>query len=272
MKKSTSTENTVSRIFKKFGLLTNTLEKEGVTFAHWQKPIDDIRARRNLAKYLKMGCPTVPNGTVTQPTLTEGEDLARLILGDDLITPEDIEANTGIRYTDEQKAHAAETIPTDLETLQAIKAGECMVIYPHHDMNLLEVRDLNNQLFYLKKDGWYSDDNEKFARTDKVRAGQWLIVRKTPVEGSTSKNWNEQSAMIKSGDRVPNAAEMSYAVTMYYKVRNVYLLKGIYVRTSSVDADRRRVCVGYFESDGLDVTDFWNDHRGSDLGVASARE
>lgn len=274
MSKSQPVTLTISKAFGLFGKLLRTHEDEGVTMAHWQKPINDIRARRNHAEYLKMGCPKVnPDGSVVQSTLPEGEDLARLILGDDLITPEDIEAKTGIRYTDEQKAHADATMPTDLETLQAIKAdGMMMVFGPSEDLSLLEVRDLDNQLFYLKKDGWYAESKHSFSRTDKVRGGQWLIIRKTPVDGLTSKNWSEQSAMIKSGDRVPNAAEMSYAVTMYYKVRNVYLLKGIYVRTSSVDADGRRVYVGDFDSDGLYVYDWYDSSLRSNIGVASARE
>lgn len=261
----TATVDTVAKFLR-------TMKKAEADFTG---PMQSVAQRRNLVAFLNAGCPKInfDEGSVVQSTLPEGEELARLILGDDLITPEDIEAKTGIRYTDEQKAHAIETMPTDLETLQKIKAdGMMMVFGPSEDLSLLEVRDLDNQLFYSKKDGWYAKDKEKFARTDKVRAGEWLIIRKTPVDGSTSKNWSEQSAMAKSGDRVPNAAEMSYAVTMYYKVRNVYLLKDIYVRTSSVDAGGRRVFVGHFGSGGLRVVHFWDGHRRSDLGVASARE
>lgn len=270
-----STTLKISKAFGLFGKLLRTHEDEGVTMAHWQKPIDDINARRNHAEYLKAGCPRIDfdKGTVVQSTLPESEGLARLILGDDLITPEDIEAKTGIRYTEQQKAHAVETMPTDLETLQAIKADGMMLIFgPSEDLSLLEVRDLDNRLFYSKKDGWYAKSKDSFSRTDKVRGGQWLIIRKTPVDESTSKNWSEQSAMIHQGDRFPNAAEVAYAVTTYKKVRNVYLLKGVYVRTSSVDAVGDRVCVGRFDSEGLDVDDYWAHGRDSRLGVASARE
>ena len=283
MSKSQPVTITISKAFGLFGKLLRTHEDEGVTMAHWQKPINDIRARRNHAEYLKMGCPKVnPDGTVTQPTLLEGEDFARLILGVDLITPEDIETKTGIRYTDEQKAHAAKTMPTSLETLQAIKAdGMMMVFGPSEDSTIINVRDFEgfSQLFYSKTGGWYAKDKEKFSRTDKVRGGQWLIIRKTPVDGSTSKNWSEQSAMIKSGDRVPNVAEMSYAVTLYYQVRNMYLLGNVVVRTSSVDAGGLRVIVGDFDSvglgvgsNGLDVDGYWDHDRHSFIGVASARE
>ena len=209
-----------------------------------------------------MGCPKIDSHTrsVTQPTLPEGEALARLILGDDLITPEDIESATGIRYTDEQKAHAAETMPTDLETLQAIKAdGMAMVFGPSEDMSLLEVRDLDNQLFCLEKDGWYAESKHSFSRTDKVRGGQWLIIRKTPVDESTSKNWSEQSAMIKLGDRVPNAAEMSYARHSFTRrCGDVYLLANactfalrLLTRTATTST------LSSFGSVGLLVNSWW---------------
>ena len=243
--------------------------------ADFTGPMQSVAQRRNLVAFLKAGCPKIDfdKGSVVQITLPEGEALARLILGDDLITPEDIESATGIRYTDEQKAHATETMP-DLEMLQAIKADGMMLVFgPPKDLNLLKVRDLDKQMFDLKKDGWYAQSEHSFSRTDKVRGGQWLIIRKTPVDRSTSKNWSEQSAMIKLGDRVPNAAEMSYALLIYQKVRDVYLLANVVVRTSSVDAYGYHVDVGGFRSPGTLLVNSWDSSsRVSLLGVASARE
>jgi len=230
---------------------------------------------RNFQVFVEAGFPKIDftKSAVVEFTLPEGEELARLILGDDFISVEEIVKAYGFQYTDAQLEHLARTLPTDMDTLQSTKADDCMLIPgPPSDMTLLGVRDLDNQLFCSKTGGWYSKDKEKFARTDLVKAGQWLIIRKSPIANSKSKNWDEQQDMIESGNRVPNAPEMSYAVTVYYKVRNVYLLGNVYVRTSSVDADGHHVSVGDFDSGDLRVCNYWHGTRDSDVGVSSARE
>ena len=59
-------------------------------------------ARRNLAAYSKMGCPKVNNnGETINPTLPDGEELAYLILGDDYLSPEDVQ---GIRLELQRRA------------------------------------------------------------------------------------------------------------------------------------------------------------------------
>ena len=273
MTKSTSTELTLSKIFRKFGLLTGTLENEGVTLADWQKPIDNTTARRNLAAFLKMGCPKVNNnGEIINPTLPDGEELARLILGDDYLSPEDVAKAYGWSYSDEQLANFANTLP-DFEELMWLRSnGYMLVATASTDMNLLQVRDLDNQLFYSKSEGWYAESQHTFSREDVVKAGGWLAIRKEPYPDSLNKTWADQEKLLAENERVPNAPEVSYAVTTYYKVRGVYLLKGVYVRTSSVDADGLRVGVGYFDSVGLRVSVCWAGHRLSGLGLSSARE
>lgn len=273
MTKSTSTELTLSKIFRKFGLLTGTLENEGVTLADWQKPIDNTTARRNLAAYLKLGCPKVnSNGKIVTPTLPDGEDLARLILGDDYLSPEDVAKTYGWTYSDDQLANFAETLP-DMETVLWLRSnGYMLVATPPTDTNLLQVRDLNNQLFYSKSGGWYAESKHTFSREDVVKAGQWLMVRKESYPNSRSKNWEDQRSLLSEVEHVPNAPEVSYAVTAYYKVRGVYLLKGVYVRTSSVDAFGNRVIVGFFDGFGFFVGGYWDDSRDGDVGVSSSRK
>jgi hypothetical protein len=273
MTKSTSTELTLSKIFRKFGLLTGTLENEGVTLVDWQKPIDNTTARRNLAAYLKMGCPKVnENGEIINPTLPNGEDLARLILGDDYLSPEDVAKAYGWSYQSEQLANFTNMLP-DFEELMWLRSnGYMLTATPPTDTNLLQVRDLDNQLFYSKSEGWYAESKHTFSREDVVKAGQWLAIRKEPYPDSRNKTWADQEALLAKNERVPNAPEVSYAVTAYYKVRGVYLLSGVYVRTSSVDAGGHRVSVGYFDSAGLSVDRCWDDLRDFDLGLSSARE
>ena len=246
--------------------------KEGVKPQHFRHATDNIAARRNLAEYLQMGCPKV-NGKLEVDTNQppEGHKLARLILGDDYITPEEVATAYGVSYTDEQLEHFADTLP-DTQTILWLRGNGYMLIAgPPTEMNLLEVRELENKLFYSKTEGWYAEEKQKFAQDDKVACGEWLAIRKEAVPNSFSKTWNEQKDLITEDEHVPNAPTVSYAVTTYYKVRGIYLLRGKYVRTSSVSADGNHVGVGRFDGGGLVVSDCWVDHRHGDLGVSSAR-
>lgn len=203
--------------------------------------------------------------------LPKGYALAKMILGDDFISPEEVSSVYGFSYSEDQLAQFASTLP-DEKTIQWLHTnGYMLVAGPATDQNLPGVRDLDNQLFYSKTEGWYAEDKHTFSRTDMVRGGQWLMLKKGDVPNSRSKNRNEQSKLVISPEHVPNAAEVSYGVIVYCKVRGVYLLPDFYVRTSSVDADGRRVSVGYFGGQGLFVVYFWDDDRIDDLGVSSAR-
>ena len=250
-----------------------TSEKEGVVWSHWQRIIDNRTARCNHAEYLKLGCPKVKgNGEVVTSQLPEGYDLARLILGDDFLSPEDMAKAYGWSYSDEQMANFANTLP-DFDTLMWLKStGSMLQATPPNNINLLHVRDLDNQLFYSKSEGWYAEGQHTFSREDVVKAGQWLMVRKEPYANSRKKTWDEQKNLLTDVEHVPNAPEVSYAVTAYYKVRDVYLLKGVYVRTSSVDADGGRVVVGNGGVDGLNVLRCYDGFRLDNLGVSSSRK
>lgn len=273
MSKSQPTERTYANVFGMFAKLTKTLFSEGVTTADWQKPIDNMTARRNLAAYLKMGCPKVnDNGEIVTPTLPAGEDLARLVLGDDYVSPEDVAKTYCWSYSGGQLANFANTLP-DFEELMWLRSnGYMLVATAPTDMNLLRVRDLDNQLFYSKSEGWYAESQHTFSRENVVKAGGWLAIRKEPYPDSRNKTWADQKKLLCENERVPNAPEVSYAVTTYHKVRDVYLLGNVWVRTSSVDADGNRVSVGNFDSVGLRVNRYWGGYPDSYLGMSSARE
>jgi len=249
------------------------LAKEGVGPDHINTPNNSVVKRRNLADYLKKGCPKVnDNGEVVTNQLPEGHELAHLILGDDYITAEEVATAYGVSYTDDQMEHFADTLP-DMQTILWLRAnGYMLVAGPSTELNLLEVRELDNKLFYSKTEGWYAENKHTFAREDKVACGEWLAIRKDEVPNSLRKTWKEQQDLITEVEHVPNASEVSYAVTAYFKVRGIYLFRGKYVRTSSVSADGLHVSVGGFGEGGLDVNDYYDDFRVDFIGVASARK
>ena len=273
MKTASHPNPTPSGVLGTVAKLIRLTEKEDVEWSHWQHPTNDVTARRNLAEYLQKGCPKVnDNGEVVTNQLPEGHELACLILGDDYITTEEVATAYGVSYTDEQLEHFADSLP-DTQTILWLRANGYMLIAgPPTEMNLLEVRELDNKLFYSKTEGWWSESNQTFSREDKVACGEWLAIRKDEVPNSFSKTWKEQQDLLSEVEHVPNAPEVSYAVTAYFKVRGIYLLRGKYIRTSSVSAGGGHVGVGGFDEGGLSVDHYWDDRRDDDLGVASARK
>ncbi|MDD3531408.1 MAG: hypothetical protein PHV99_02355 [Candidatus Pacebacteria bacterium] len=197
-------------------------------------------------------------------------DLARTILGKDFISPEDImKSRRGFIYTDDQLAQYGDTVPSQ-EVLEWCRDNDYMLVAgPNRPMSLLDVRDLKRDHFYSKEGGWYAE--QKFAENDKVDT-RWVMLRKGPVLNSTSKNWNEQQTLLSETEVTPNVAGVAWCVTTYKAVRNVYLLPGVYVRTSSLDSDGVRVSVGSFDARGLRVSGGWGGRRGDGLGLASSRK
>lgn len=195
--------------------------------------------------------------------------LAQSILGVDFVTPEDIMKASAVVYNKKQLVALHAAIPPE-DVLRWCKENNFVVIAaPPNPINLLNVRTLDNSLFYSKTGGWYSE--QKFASENKTGSG-WLMIRKDPVPKSTSKNWDEQNKLISGVERVPNSAEVSWLVTIYFKVRGIRLLENIYVRCSDLDSDGGRVDVGNFDARGLSVSDNWDDGRRGNLGLASARK
>ena len=270
--KTTSHPNpTPSGVLGTVAKLIRLTEKENVEWSHWQHPTNNVTARRNLAKYLQRGCPKMgDNGEVVQTRLPEGYELARLILGDDFLTPEEVAIAYGFSYSDEQLEHFANTLPDIRNIFRYRDEGFLLMPRPHREMNLLEVREFDNKLFSPEVEGWYSADNQTFSRDDKVVAGEWLAIRKEAGPNSFSKTGNGQQDLITEDKHVPNAPTASYAVTAYLKVRGIYLLCAQYVRTSSVSVDHHHVIVGYTKIGRLKIDHSDDDCRYGDVGILSA--
>ena len=50
------------------------------------------------------------------------------------------------------------------------------------DMNLLQVRDLDNQLFYSSRRVTGAESQHTFSREDVVKAGVWLVIQPEPYD------------------------------------------------------------------------------------------
>lgn len=191
---------------------------------------------------------------------------AREIMGKNFFGIEEAQKHFGVTPTKAQLGYLAE-IPFSEEVLTACKDTHVLVaVLP---MTILEVRGkVEKKLFYSHEDAWYN--NQAFAN-EKAELG-WHLIRKTPVENSTSKNWKEQQALLSKDEETPTASVLVYTIIGHFLATEERLFEKIYVRTSSLDSDGRRVLVGYFDSGGLYVYDWYDDDRFDYVGVSASRK
>ncbi len=195
---------------------------------------------------------------------TTSQKRAREIMGRNFFGVEEAVKHFGVNPTRQQLVALSE-IPFSEAVLEQSKDTHVLVaVFP---LSILEIRGkVDSKLFYDQS--WYN--KESFAK----ERGEvsWQLIRKTPVDDSTSKNWQEQQALIAKDDEVPSARVMVHTIIGYYLATGERLFEHIYVRTSSVVSGGSRVLVGVFGSGGLVVDLYWGDRRGDGLGVSSARK
>jgi hypothetical protein len=197
-------------------------------------------------------------------------EIVKSILGDNLITPLEVAKVYNISYSFKQIRYFAETIPLAEDLLWCRDNNAILVAGPHKPMSLLDLRELNPELFCNGSGGWYGDYDERFSRYDKT-AINWLMLRKIPVPGSIHKTWLEQCRLISSKERIPNIAETVWGIITYKKLRGVALLPTFFVRTSSVSSQGDHVHAGGFSIGGLYVDSVEDKNKNVKLGILTAR-
>jgi hypothetical protein len=194
---------------------------------------------------------------------TVSQKHAREIMGKNFFGIEKAIKHFGINPSRRQLAALSE-IPFSEAVLEQSK--DTHVLMAVFLLSILEIRGRDSKPFY--KQDWY--DKESFAK----ERGEviWQLVRKTPVDNSTSKNWQEQQVLLGKDDEVPTAQVMVYTIIGHFLATGERLFEKVYVRTSSVGSDGSHVDVGDFNAKGLGVSSDWDDDGDDDLGVSSARK
>lgn len=162
-------------------------------------------------------------------------DRARLILGLDLLTPQEVMTACGTVYTADQLQLLADTLPT-VEELQLLKQDGYLLVPDCYDPTM-----------------------------------RWLKVPKTIYwPGSLNKNWDEQVTLVSVNHYVLNTPDVVWILKAYRAVRGIWLLSEHYVRTSSVRPNGH-LAPGLFHEHGADINGCPDDIRTSHLGIAIAR-
>ena len=195
---------------------------------------------------------------------TENQKAARTIMGTNFLGLPEVVQHLG-DLSEEQTATLAE-VPFSEETLRA--CAETHVLVADIGLSTLDVRQkARRDLFYSYDDAWYNGD--KFAReTDEVC---WRLIRKTPVDNSTSKTWGDQQKLIPETDEIPSARQVVYMVILHFLATGERLFEKSYVRTSFASSRDSQVFVGSFDGGGLSFNYYSDDLRYDYLGVSSSR-
>lgn len=267
---------TPSSVLLVLGKLLRLLEKGGVDWDDIRHPIDSMTARRNLAEFLKLGCPRFRTGdedevASTVSVLLTSYDQGRRILGKDLILPAEISQARGLPYTNDQLGILSQTFPSENILVDLSHNNMVLVAPPPMLANVFSVRLLEPKLFLAKSGGcWYSLNMERRAFSEKERIPfGWLAIQKYPLPNLVNLPWVDQEAMIeKIGLRIPTVVEVAWVVTTVFKVLGVRILDRVCVRTSSVISEGKRAHV-IFRHDGFYI-DCWHDGAIDNLGVSAA--
>ena len=188
---------------------------------------------------------------------------AREIMGRNFFGIEEAVKHYGVKPTKEDLA-ALEHLPFSEETLEACK--DTHVLIAVFSLSIFDIRRKAKKHFHQQN--WYN--NEKFTK-DRGTVS-WHLVKKTPVEDSRSKTFEEQKLLLGHNDEVPTARVMTHTVIGHVLSTGECLFEKCYVRTSDVASVGSRVDVGYFDSVGLNIGNDWGDDWCVDIGLVSARK
>ncbi|MDX1536004.1 MAG: hypothetical protein R3346_04565 [Candidatus Spechtbacterales bacterium] len=132
------------------------------------------------------------------------------VLREDLITPQEVEEKTGLKYAPDQLASLLASLP-DLDTLEWLHKNDFSIVAgPPEKMNLRGIYNLkpNNRYFHP----WEGlETSRALDCKDSVNPG-WLIISKK-LTSETYEHGN-----------VPNIAEYVWFLNMYQRVRGKTLL------------------------------------------------
>lgn len=195
------------------------------------------------------------------------QKLARSIMDKNFLGVEEAIIHLGVSPTEQQLAFLAE-VPWSEEVLHSCKDTHILVaVFP---MSILDIRAkvAKNQTKLFYSQNWY--DKQTFAGL-KGKVG-WQLVRKEPIPDSTGKNWIEQQALLSKDEEIPTVQVMVYTVIGHFLSTGERLFKDVYVYTGSPNSDGDHVNVGYFDLDGLRVSNYFDGYREDDLGVVSSKQ
>jgi len=262
------------------------------------RPYEEDKFKTSTQKKVEqaLGETASSKGKEIKELLAELEE-AREIFGKDFLGPEAVQKTFQIELTPEE-LEAIEHVPFSREELEKAKELGMMLVLrvprtqDEKPLTINAMREMfkeedvlgdpqkkKSKIFFSKSgEGWYKD--EKFATEATTQLG-WGLVAKNVLQESKSKDWNQQEEILKKWAeeqgwdpatvRRRTPVEVTYDTLLAYGTNQESLLENVYDWTATESSQRNPVCVGFFDSDGLDVSDRSREESLSFLGVCPAR-
>lgn len=212
----------------------------GVTEEQFTNPINDRGARRNLAAYLKAGCPDIP-----APDTRKCYEAAVEILGDNFIPPTEIAHALTIEYSHLQCLRFTQSVP-NIKTLEWLRDNDFALVAGPPQPETLVGLGIRYPRFFKKEKGswdirWKSNLRERFAYTEEV-APHWFKIRKHVIPGSIHTSAKE--TLVPGNEALLNVAQIVWCLIAYKAAGGVFLLPGTCTITTSFCSDNTSVLVG----------------------------
>lgn len=247
--------------FGELGATLKALQDRGVTLEHLARLRSDAVYADKVAASFRGEVETV---VVFQSTPSQIR--ARQIMGRNFLGVEEAVRHLKVNPSEADLQALAE-VPFSEEVLTSCKNTHVLVA--DFGLSICDVRSrVKRQLFYRHEDAWYN--GEEFAK--KTSKPCWRLLAKTAVPASFIKTFADQQALLNKDEEVPEARVVVYTIILYYLATGERLFDSCYVRCSDTSSDGNRVNVGYFDSDGLLVNDYWGGDADDGVGLASARK
>lgn len=194
-------------------------------------------------------------------TFMAGWSEARKIMGQNFLGVKDAIRHFNVDPTADQLTALA-TIPFSKAVLQRCKNTHVLVAV---FLSIPEIlRSVQAKKLFCGE-GWHFLKQKE----DKVC---WQLVSKIEILDSTRRNWAGQQALLDEDETVPTAQAMIHTIIGYCLNTEERLFNRLFVRTSSVLPSGDRICIGRFNSEGLNVRVRCDLVRGYHLGVASCQK
>ncbi len=191
-------------------------------------------------------------------------DIARKILGKDLILPEEIISSCGGEaYTEDQIFSFGQNIPSP-ERLEWIRnKGFVLMAGPSLEMGLLDFK-IPNTYSYSTGCGRYNF-SDQFVEKEKV-GPRWYVMSKKIIPETISKTWEQQKLIVPKEERISSLVESVWLIKIMRSVRGVSLFENKFIRTSSLNDMGHRIIIGHYDEKGLCLFANWDKIKIESLG------
>ncbi|MFC1679691.1 hypothetical protein ACFL2T_05725 [Elusimicrobiota bacterium] len=160
--------------------------------------------------------------------------LAREIMGEWMITVEDVEKSLGVKFAARDRERLAE-VPWSEDALK--EAADHYVLFPGYPTGLEEIRSE----FGLGA-GW--NESNLYDFKEKVRPRWYLMSARDPRESGAG-TFADHSRALRWGETFPCVPEVAYLIVLLYKLKDIMLFPDDVVRCQEKTASGYHAAVGW---------------------------